>query len=298
MLGWAELPGLGGALCWGLTSLIVRERAPQANVVRLNAMTLSVAAVSAGLLFLGAGWLGGHQATIGSRPLLGAALLLASVVLSFALGNTVYFFALRWLGVARAMPLSLVQPLLATLLAVILLGEELTAGLGAAVLLIPLGTYLVARPTEETEQGSASQRKRTRLGIAAALGAALTWALGAVALRPALDQVDPLTATALRACLGAAVLWAVSWRSEQWLGDEAAPPGLGVGLLAGLFFGGSILLFTFSVQLVGAARASALAATAPLFVVPVAALWLREKVTRWTTVGTLLTVLGVWLVGF
>ena len=49
-------------------------------------------------------------------------------------------------------------------------------------------------------------------------------------------------------------------------------------------------------QQIGAARATALNATAPLFSVPVAALWLGEKVTRWTAVGTLLTVAGVILV--
>ena len=37
-----------------------------------------------------------------------------------------------------------------------------------------------------------------RLGIALALGAAGFWALSAVSLRPGLDQVDVLTASAIR----------------------------------------------------------------------------------------------------
>ena len=292
-----ELAGLIAALCWGMTSLVVREKAARASVVALNAITLSVASLSAGSLLLVLGRLGRHQVAFGPAPLLGVTLLFVSVLLSFAAGNTAYFFALRWLGVARAMPLSLVQPLLATLIAVPLLGERLTVGLGAGVVLIPVGVYLVARPADEAGEGSARQRQRTRLGIAAALGAALAWALSAVALRPALDQVDPLTATTVRAGLGMAVLWAMTWRAERWLGEEhAAFPRPGAALLAGAFFSGSLLLFTFAVQQIGAARATALNATAPLLSLPVAALWLGEKVTRWTAVGTLLTVAGVILV--
>ena len=296
-LGLGELAALAGALCWGMTSLIIREKARRANVVVVNAIALSVASVAAGTLLLGLGRLGRYESSFGPEPLRGAALLLASVVLAFAAGNTAYFFSLQYLGVARAMPLSLAEPLLATLLAVLLLGERFTVGLALGVCLIPVGVYLVARPPDEGEEGSETRRRRARLGIALALGAALAWALAAVALRPALEQVDPLAAAAIRASLGAAVLWPLSWRSERWLGERhAARPRLGAALLAGLCLSGSLLLFPIAVQQIGAARATALTATAPLYAVPVAALRLGEKVTRRTAAGTLLTALGVILV--
>jgi drug/metabolite transporter (DMT)-like permease len=300
MLGPGELAALGGALCWGMDSLVVRRKARRANVVVLNAIMVSVAVVVAAALLLGLRWLGRHESAFGPEPARGVALLFASVVLALAVGNTAYFLAVQWVGVARAMPLSLTQPLVATLLAVPLLGERLTLGLGLAVVLIPAGVYLVTRPTDEEEEGSPARRKRTRLGMATALGAALAWALAAVTLRPGLDQVDPLTAAALRAGLGMLVLWPLSWRSERWLGaGQTEPPRLTAALLAGLFFSASMLLFVVAVQQVGAARATAVNASAPLFAVPVAAIWLGEKVTRWTAVGTLLTVAGVALaVGF
>ena len=55
--------------------------------------------------------LGRHAVTLGPQPLTALGLVAASVVFNFAVGNSAYFQALRRLGVARAMPLTLVQPL-------------------------------------------------------------------------------------------------------------------------------------------------------------------------------------------
>src|SRR5436190_14616613 len=117
MPGWGEVAGLGGALCWGLTSLVVRHRCTRANPFLLSALTLAMASLMAGLVLLLPLALGQYHPMLGPRPLLGAALLSASVLLSFAVGNPAYFLAMRWLGVARALPMSLAQPPLAAGLA-------------------------------------------------------------------------------------------------------------------------------------------------------------------------------------
>src|SRR5204863_2597433 len=151
--------------------------------------------------------LGIHRPMLGAQPWLVLGYLAASVVLNFALGNSLYFLALRRLGVARAMPLTLTQSLLAALLAATLLGERLTLGLGLGVLLIPAGVYLVAVPG----RGRAGQ-PNDRAGLALGLGAPLAWALGAVVLRPAVLRADQLTATFVRVALGALVLAALGWQ--------------------------------------------------------------------------------------
>src|SRR5690348_4095539 len=122
------LVGLGSALCWGLTSLLIREKARRANVVVLNALLLSVSTALLLLVLAALALLGRHQVSI-QQPLLGAGLLLLSALLGFTVGNLAYVFALRWLGVSRALPLSLVQPVFAALLAIFLLGERFTLGL-------------------------------------------------------------------------------------------------------------------------------------------------------------------------
>src|SRR5689334_14735659 len=218
---------------------MIRRSAGRVDLVRLNAAMLAVAALLGGSLLLGLEALGRHAATLGPQPLTALGLVAASVVFNFAVGNSAYFQALRRLGVARAMPLTLVQPLLAALLAAGLLGERITPGLAVGVILIPAGVYLVAGPS-----GKAGQREGIdRLGLALALIAPLAWSLGSVTLRPALAWLDPLTATVLRVGSGAPMIAALSLAGAR---GRAAWPRPLPALLAGLPFTGSTLLFVVS----------------------------------------------------
>jgi drug/metabolite transporter (DMT)-like permease len=67
-------------------------------------------------------------------------------------------------------------------------------------------------------------------------------------------------------------------------------------LIGGVVPAFSGLFSLYAVQHAGVARQATLAATAPLYGVPLSALALKEQVTRRMAVGTLLTVLGVALV--
>jgi drug/metabolite transporter (DMT)-like permease len=297
MPGAGEFAGLAAAVCWGVTSLIVRQQARAANVVVLNAMTITLTAGGTLVSLLVLGLLGWHAPTFGPRPLLGVALLGISVAFSLVAGDTLYFLALQRIGVARAMPLSMGEPLLTTLLAVALLGERISPGLVAGSVLIPSGLYLVTRPSRGRLVVPAVQRRTQRLGIAMALGAAVCWALSTIWLRPGLDQVDVLTASFLKTAFGAALLWPIAWRSALWLPRSGTGrPAWRMVVLAGACSGVSTYLFTFAVQQVGAARAATLSATSPLFAVPLSALLLGEHVSALMLAGTLLTLVGVALV--
>jgi drug/metabolite transporter (DMT)-like permease len=56
------------------------------------------------------------------------------------------------------------------------------------------------------------------------------------------------------------------------------------------------LFFILAIQLAGAGRTAVLTSTAPLLALPFSMLWLRERPTRWTLAGTLLTTVGIGLV--
>ena len=55
-------------------------------------------------------------------------------------------------------------------------------------------------------------------------------------------------------------------------------------------------MWVAAVQRIGPAKASIVASTSALFAVPLTVVFLRERATRWTLIGTLLTVLAVILV--
>ena len=60
--------------------------------------------------------------------------------------------------------------------------------------------------------------------------------------------------------------------------------------------GAGSLLWVVGVQHAGAARTAILSSTAPLFALPLAAVFLHERITRRVAVGTVLSIAGIWLV--
>ena len=56
------------------------------------------------------------------------------------------------------------------------------------------------------------------------------------------------------------------------------------------------MLYVLAVQQAGAARTAILSSTAPLFALPMAALLLHERITPRVVAGTLLSIVGIWLV--
>jgi len=67
-------------------------------------------------------------------------------------------------------------------------------------------------------------------------------------------------------------------------------------LLLGCITGIGMIVWTLTVDYAGAARASLLNTAAPLIGVPLSALFLRERVTAKIAAGTLLSVVGIWMI--
>ncbi len=297
MVGVGELAGLACAASWATTTLLVRHEARRANVLALNAISATTAAVYALLVFVALDWLGLHAATFGAYPWRGVALLLVATLFSIGIGDNLYFLALQRIGVARAMPVSMSEPLLATILAVLLFGEPVTPGLLAGLVLIPLGLYLVTMPSRGRLVLPKADSRSNRIGIGMAIGASLAWAFNANALRAGLEQVDVGTATVIRIVAGVPLVWLIAWPGRRWLpGGQVVWPRLWAALLAGTFTSAETFFFSLAVHQAGAARAATLAATSPLYAVPLSLLLLGEQATRWVLLGTLLTVGGVVLV--
>jgi drug/metabolite transporter (DMT)-like permease len=56
------------------------------------------------------------------------------------------------------------------------------------------------------------------------------------------------------------------------------------------------LLFVMAIQTAGAGRTAVLTSSSPLMALPFSILWLHERPSGWTLLGTLLTVSGIALV--
>jgi drug/metabolite transporter (DMT)-like permease len=299
--------GLSAALVWSSSSLIVKAQAARIDTFSFNAFRLLVAAVFF-LLLLAA--LGGLEQLFS----LSASVYLAlgvSVILGFCIGDSLYFWSMTEIGASRAMPLSGVYPVFTWLLAVPLLGEDVTVAalIGTALIIVALvllaresavaeaNEFILTAPEKST--GRARSTRRQWLAVAGAIFAALTWASSTTLLRFAMRE-DPgvIVISAYRLTVGGLVLLPVLYwlrRGRPWTNYRRANMPSLVALA--LFSTGlGSMLFVWAVEFAGAARASLLITTSPLIGVPLSAIFLKERITPAVWIGTLLALAGVWLV--
>jgi drug/metabolite transporter, DME family len=277
---------LASAFTWAVTSLLVRTVSPPLSSVTVSAVR---ALLGGGLLLAWVLTSGGlHRlAAIGETNFL---LLAVSIVVAIALGDVMFFESARFLGLARAMTISMVYPLMSAGFAALFLGEPLTARVGAGSVVTLSGLALIVR----ARNGERVREERLGAGIAAAVVAAVAWAVSLLVLKPAMGTLDPVTAQSVRLPLAALVLFATPW---GWAAPRqvltATRSILWRVALLGLVTAGSSVLFVTSVKLADVAVAAVLSSSAPLFALPLGMIFLGERVTRVALVGTALAVAGV-----
>lgn len=280
---------LASAFTWAVTSLLVRTVSPPLSSVTVSAVR---ALLGGGLLLAWVLVTGGfgRLAAIGETNFL---LLAISIVVAIALGDVMFFESARFLGLARAMTVSMVYPLMSAGFAAIFLGEPLSARVGAGSVVTLTGLVLIVR----SRDGEQVREERLGVGLAAAFIAAVAWAASLLVLKPAMGTLDPVTAQSVRLPLAALVLFATPWgwgAPRQVLGADRST--LWRVALLGIVTAGSSVLFVTSVKWADVAVAAVLSSTAPLFALPLGLIFLGERVTRSALAGTALAVTGVALI--
>jgi drug/metabolite transporter (DMT)-like permease len=291
------LPGeayaLACAFLWATSSALIKSQTHKMHVVLLGALRTVPALSIYWVLLLFSGRAGEFL----QLPPRACALLAGSTLVGLVAGDLLYFQSMKLIGLSRALPLSTIYPLFTVLLAFLFLDEQLGwATVGGAVL-IAAGAYLLAVPRKTARIGAGELTREVNLaGVAMAFAAALCWSASTVMLRMGLEGVDATLANVIRLSVLMIVLLLMSLRRGR-IGQvrEYGLRTLGIVFLAGVVGTGlGTFAFLTAVQRAGAARTSILTATTPLFGVPLA-LFLKEKPSVRTLLGTALAIGGVWL---
>lgn len=264
------LAALAAALCWAVSSSLWRRLPTSLSAAQLNLVkNLLAVGIQLPVLLLG-GWL--------VSPL-GLLLLLASGVLGIALGDSLYFAALRRLGTRRTLTLEAGGPALSLLGGALFLAEWPRWPQGLGVALICLSVALVARqqpPTGGAADVVPLAPGGQQLGLLLALAALVCGSAGALLSRAALrdSALPPLQSATLRLAAAAIVMLPLLWRLP--------PPGVRprpllrrwpLVLLATLLgTSAGIVLQQTALQHLPAGLAVALLATAPVLALPLAGL--------------------------
>ena len=279
------LCALGSAMSWSVTSLMVSALTPGIGSFTINAArTTLTAAIVIGWMLLAGGLDTVLTLSIGSL-----ALLAVSIVLAIPIGDTIFFESAQRLGLGRAMTISMSYPVVAASLAALLLGERLSGPIvvGGLLTLAGLGLIVMARVEPPGEP-------RPWRGVVEALLAALAWGVSVVALRVPLDEIDPVSAQAIRLPVGAVMLWVTPWalRGVPALLRGGWPLFVRLLALAALTAVSSVM-YGASVKYAGVAVASVLSSTAPLFAVPLGIVFLNERLPALALLGAVVTVAGI-----
>ena len=225
--------------------------------------------------------------------------LAVSMILGIVLGDTMYFLSQERIGVTRAFPIAMSSPLMVYLLTAYFLGEPVILQRILGSIIVVIGVCLVARASQRESLDNLarwSERDR-RIGLVLAFLTLISWALSDAIFQFGLINVGAAEANFFRMLFASIILvpfFLVSMRKGRSL------PGRRVLVFASLTglvgIGLSLIAYSYAVKFVGATITAVIIASAPIFTVPLSAIFLREDINKRVTLGTLMTILGVILV--
>ncbi|MDP1852901.1 MAG: DMT family transporter [Candidatus Omnitrophota bacterium] len=285
---------LASAVAWAFSSILFRRIGDKVPALSMNFGKCIIGILLLGLMVLIAG-----IETISLRAFL---ILGASGLLGIALGDTLFFKALICLGPRLAVLLgATVGPVVTVILAMVFLGESLSS-LGWTGLFLTLGgVAYVLREQFVLDKVEEKAEKKLNSGIKYISLSILCTSVGIILAKIGVISVSPLQATFLRflwAFIGLAVWGAVNGKIKTWLTpfkkDRALLRLIFLAVCVAVF--GGFWLFIVSLKYVEASIATILNCTEPIFILPIAAVMLKEKITLKAILGALVAVGGIILI--
>ncbi len=275
------------ALCWTLASLLWRRLPTSLSAVQLNLLKNLLAVVLQLPFAFSQAW---------QLPPRGLLLLACSGVVGIALGDSLFFAALRRLGTRRALTIDAGGPAFTTLAGVVLLREWPGPPQIGGIALITLAMVLVARGAAQVPSGdgcgardgdpsSSGQVARLPMGgVLLALGALVCGSLGALLSRAALlsGPISPLQAATLRLAAASLALLPLAGRIPLRVPRPRPARRRWPLLLLATLLGTSAGIVLQQVALAGLSGglAVALMSTAPVMALPLA-WWLEGDRPGW-----------------
>ncbi|VVB95918.1 EamA-like transporter family protein [uncultured archaeon] len=280
-----EIYALAAAVCWSIAAVFYKKGIGAGAIPAVLIRTFFA------MLFLLIMFLiirGGRF----DFTLIGFMFLNIGGLLRLIIGGTAYMKGLENISVSRFIPILFTFPLLTILLSGLLLNEKIHKEVVAGTFLIVTGIWILSMGKRSTGE------KNIKLGVTVAVIAAFLYAFSVVATKTGLKDVDPFQSALISMPIPLALLYIFysmnngaktifKFRKEAYI-------LLGLGGIAGMGFGS--YFFFVSLTLIGAAKATSLAAITPFLSSLLALVTLKEKISPALILGTAATVAGIWVI--
>lgn len=279
---------LTSAFFWALGSILFRKLGNKVSPLGMNLGKNVIGILYIGIILL----------LIGIKPMSNREFLIlgASGLLGIALGDTLFFKALMQLGPRLTVLLGTLGPVFTLILAVVFLREmpSFLAWIGILLTISGVTWILWERsPREEI-------RKNRTSGIKYLLLSILCTSIGIILAKIGVTSVSALQALFIRflgGTIGLTLYGCMNRQLKNWL-----VPFRDIRLLKFILltvfivvFGG-FWLFLLSLKYVDASVAVILNSTEPLFILPLTAFLLKERISLQEIIGAIVVVSGVVLI--
>jgi drug/metabolite transporter (DMT)-like permease len=285
-----EILALASGLAWAVAVVLFRVSGRSIHPVGLNLgkTVLGLVMIVPTLLLLG-------EPLVPLVPASATGLLLLSGVLGIAVSDTLFFHALNRLGASLTAIVDCFYSPFVIALSFVLLGERLTLVqlAGAALVISAILTVSKEGKLERID------RRDLVLGILYGILAMFFVALGIVMVKPVLGTVSVFWATLVRMAGGTAALALLVpvLRNRRAVLAPLFDRRNWKVLVPAAFFGSylSLILWTGGMKYAKASVAAVLNQLNTIFIVIIAAVFLKERLTGWKILAVVLAFLGAYL---
>ena len=277
------------SLAWAGSSILLKYLSSRINAISVNTMRLWVGAVALiALVFFS-----GRSGLILQAPLVSILMVVASGILSNTAGDTIYIQSLSYLDVSISYPISQSAfPVLTLIVAIFFLNESFTWFNIVGAVFVIAGILMIVRNNKKT-----ITHKNMGKGVALALVAATLWAAGSITLKIGLTKVDTFVAAAIRVVTSALLLTTLAFSPERLKLNSYGTRNLILVASAGLLtYGIGAIGYVTAMHLIGAGKTVLLSASAPVFLLPLSVLILKERLSPLALVGIFVAIAGICLV--
>jgi DME family drug/metabolite transporter len=293
-----EIAALGAALCWALSAVLYKEALLKAKPFSANLVRLTSTSV---ILFLCLAAIGKLE-VLTKLPIYSLFLACLSGIIGLGFGDILYMRSLKLMGVARTVPITCTYPLFSLLFAAFIGRENITFPLVLGTVIIVLGVWLISQ--REKTDNDEGKRKNLVRGVAGALATSILWSISIMMMDAAVKL--PATASIYDAfAVNAVRVMAIAFYllvSAPIMDRELSFLKMRGRTLASIILGGVVALalgwffLAFSFLELPQSRAVPISSTTPLFSTLLGVLLLRERFTAKNAVGSIIIVLGVFLI--
>jgi len=284
-----EILALASGLVWAVAVVLFRVSGRRIHPVGLNLAknVLALAMIVPGLLIL-------DETLAPAVPAETTGLLLLSGILGIAVSDTLFFHALNRLGASLVAIVDCFYSPFVIGLSFLILGERLTAWqLVGAALVVSAVLTISREKTDEKLDG-----KNLAAGILYGILAMFTVASSIVIAKPVLGQVSVFWATLVRLAGGSAALLVLVpfLKNRRAILAPLLERRNWKALIPASFFGAlALVLWMGGMKYAKASVVAVLSQLNMIFIVIIAAVFLKERLTGWKIVAVVLAFVGAYL---